>query len=221
MATVPFCVKPAAWGPTGPGANRDAVFLPTRKQAPCVCRRTDRASDKEPGAGKSARRPCGADRLPTVAGQPRLGGRPGDSADGRRHQDGQGAYGGAVPWLGVVPHTCCPEPQAATPPDRVRRARSQGGTLRSPALHPGLTTSQDQHPRLWAPLGALVQSFPQVSRDSPDSHRRPCVRLQAQQDWSQWQKWPSGALRPSSGDIRPAGHHWGPRVQALGAPWLE
>lgn len=83
MATVPFCVKPPAWGPTGPGANRDAVFLPTRKQAACVCRRTDRASDKEPGAGKSARQPCGADRLPTVAGQPRLGGCPGHSADGQ------------------------------------------------------------------------------------------------------------------------------------------
>lgn len=140
-----------------------------------------------------------------------------------RRQDGQGAYGGAMPRLGVALHTHCPEPQAATPPDRVRCARSQGGTVHSPAPHPGLAASQDQHPRLWAPLGSLVQPFPQVSQVPPDSHRRPCLCLWAQQDWSQWQKWPSGALRPYilRTDICPAGHHWGPQAQALRVPWLE
>lgn len=43
-------------GPAGPGADREAVFLLAGTQAPCVCLRTDAASEEEPGASESA---CG------------------------------------------------------------------------------------------------------------------------------------------------------------------
>lgn len=67
----------------GPGANREAVFLLTGKQAPSVYSRTDGASDEEPGASKSA---CVSQPPATVPVQPFLGGRPGGCANGWGHQ---------------------------------------------------------------------------------------------------------------------------------------
>lgn len=78
-AQVCVCVErpPPAWG-ASPGANREAVFPLTGKQAPCVCGGTDGASEREPGASKSAH---GSQPPAAVPGQPFLGGRPRGSAD--------------------------------------------------------------------------------------------------------------------------------------------
>lgn len=116
-------------GPASPGANREAVFLLAGKQAPCVCLRTDSASDEEPGASKSAR----GSRMelttgPPWPGQPFLGGCPRSSAAGWGHQRGQGA------WAWVATPSCC---TLGSLPPRDSEPLPGGSSLGlSPALHP-------------------------------------------------------------------------------------
>lgn len=77
---------PTAWG-ASPGANREAVFPLTGKQASCVCGWTDGASDGEPGASTSAH---SSQPPAAVPGQPFPGGCPRGCADGWQHRGARG-----------------------------------------------------------------------------------------------------------------------------------
>lgn len=182
-------------GPVGPGADREAVFLLAGKQAPCVCLRTDAASDEEPGASKSAR----GHHMELTAGwpwpgQPFLGGCPGSSAAGRGPQSGQEAEGAyALAWAATLPARtarwahCHPGPQ--TPCQGLLWASVQLCTTpvsqdavrdSAEALEAHRCWDRTNSCSPWRPLQPLPEETPsallpqpRVSRTEPEAHGLP------------------------------------------------